>query len=139
MPRVPDAEGLRVAPTIVVTAAVVERDGRVLVTRRQRGVHLEGLWEFPGGKQEDCESLAACLRRELREELDVAAHVGEEIYTTTHEYPERGVELHFLRCELRGEPRPLLGQEIRWVARADLASLEFPPADAELIRILGAV
>ena len=126
------------APTIVVTAAVVERDGRVLVARRQRGVHLEGLWEFPGGKLEDGESLAACLGRELREELDVTARVGEEIYTTTHEYPERRVELHFLRCELGGEPRPLLGQEIRWVARADLASLEFPPADAEFIEMLTA-
>ena len=125
------------APTIVVTAAVVERAGRILVTRRQRGVHLEGLWEFPGGKQEDGESLAACLARELREELDVTARVEDEIYTTTHEYPERRVELHFLRCRLDGEPRPLLGQEIRWVPRADLASLEFPPADAELIRILG--
>ena len=125
------------APTIVVTAAVVERGGRILVTRRQRGVHLEGLWEFPGGKQEDGESLAACLARELREELDVAAHIDDEIYATTHEYPERRVELHFLRCRLDGEPRPLLGQEIRWVPRAELASLEFPPADAELIRILG--
>jgi len=127
-----------VAPTIVVTAAVVERAGRILVTRRQRGVHLEGLWEFPGGKQENGESLAACLARELREELDVAARVEDEIYTTTHEYPERRVELHFLRCRLDGEPRPLLGQEIRWVPRAELASLEFPAADAELIRILGA-
>ena len=125
------------APTIVVTAAVVERAGRILVTRRQRGVHLEGLWEFPGGKQENGESLAACLARELREELDVAARVEDEIYTTTHEYPERRVELHFLRCRLDGEPRPLLGQEIRWVPRAELASLKFPPADAELIRILG--
>ena len=125
------------APTIVVTAAVVERAGRILVTRRQRGVHLEGLWEFPGGKQEDGESLAACLARELREELDVAARVEDEIYTTTHEYPERRVELHFLRCRLDGEPRPLLGQEIRWVPRAELAALEFPAADAELIRILG--
>jgi mutator protein MutT len=127
-----------VAPTIVVTAAVIERGGRVLVTRRQRGVHLEGLWEFPGGKREGRESLAACLARELREELDVDAAIGEELFSTTHEYTDRRVELHFLRCELRGEPRPLLGQEIRWVPRAELASLEFPAADAELIRILGA-
>jgi 8-oxo-dGTP diphosphatase len=55
---------------------------------------------------------------------------------TTHTYPERSVELHFFRCELLGEPSPQLGQELRWVRRADLAALEFPPADAELIRIL---
>ena len=121
---------------MVVTAAVVERDGRFLVTRRQKGVHLEGYWEFPGGKCDPAESLAACLARELREELDVAATIGAEIFTTTHPYPERCVELHFLRCTIDGEPRPVLGQEICWIPRADLESLRFPPADAELIAIL---
>jgi 8-oxo-dGTP diphosphatase len=121
---------------VVVTAAVIERDGRFLVTRRQKGVHLEGCWEFPGGKCRDGEGLAACLTRELREELDVAARIGAEIFTTTHDYPGRCVELHFMRCELAGEPRPQLGQEMRWVRRAELASLDFPPADEELIRRL---
>jgi len=118
---------------IVVTAAVIERDGAFLVTRRQRGVHLEGYWEFPGGKCEAGESLADCLRRELREELDTDAMVGEEILAVTHDYPERSVELHFLSCRLLAEPRPLLGQDMQWVARADLPSLQFPPADDELI------
>ena len=118
---------------IVVTAAVVERDGCFLVTRRQPGVHLEGYWEFPGGKCDAGEPIAACLARELREELDVAATIGDEIFTTTHAYPERSVALHFFRCAIAGEPRPVLGQEIRWVAHEDLGSLQFPPADAELI------
>jgi 8-oxo-dGTP diphosphatase len=122
--------------TIVVTAAVVELDDEFLVTRRQRGAHLEGYWEFPGGKCDAGESLAACLARELREELDVDARVGDEVFTTTHAYPERSIELHFFRCELHGEPRPQIGQEMRWVRRNELATLEFPPADAELIRIL---
>ena len=122
--------------TIVVTAAVIDRDGRFLVTRRQQGVHLEGYWEFPGGKCEAGEPLAACLARELREELDVETHVGEEVLVTTHPYADRSVELHFFRCELRGEPRPLLGQEMRWATREELATLEFPPADDELIRLL---
>ena len=121
---------------IVVTAAVIEIDGRFLVTRRQKGVHLEGFWEFPGGKCDAGESLAVCLARELLEELDVDARIGEEVFTTTHTYPERSVELHFFRCELLGEPRPQLGQEMRWVRREELAALEFPPADAELIRLL---
>jgi 8-oxo-dGTP diphosphatase len=125
-----------VAPTIVVTAAVIESNGRFLVTRRQKGVHLEGVWEFPGGKCDRNESLATCLARELREELDVDARIGDEVFTTTHAYAERRVELHFIRCELFGEPRPQLGQEMRWVPRAELAALEFPPADVELIRIL---
>jgi 8-oxo-dGTP diphosphatase len=140
MSRLPDGEGLQVHPVmtvLVVTAAVIERDGRFLVTRRQAGVHLEGYWEFPGGKCEPGESLAACLQRELREELDVDARVGDEVLATTHEYPDRFVRLHFLRCELRGEPAPALGQDMRWVTRTELTTLAFPPADAELIRLLG--
>ena len=121
---------------VVVTAAVIERDGAYFVTRRQRGVHLEGLWEFPGGKCEPGESLEDCLRRELREELGVEAEVGREIFTVTHEYPERSVELHFMACTLHGTPAPLLGQEMRWVRREGLRSLQFPPADDELIAVL---
>src|SRR5438874_13820229 len=145
MSRVPHGEKLSrvsVQPrqpmiTVVVAAAVIERDDRFLLTRRQRGVHLEGYWEFPGGKCEPGESLDACLQRELREELDVGARVRDEVFTTTHTYPERRVELHFIRCDLVGVPLPLVGQEMRWFARAELVLLAFPPADAELIRILG--
>lgn len=119
--------------TLVVTAAIIERDRTYLVTRRPIGVHLEGLWEFPGGKCDEGESLEACLTREIREELGCDATVGAEVFTTTHTYPERRVELHFFACSLRGEPRGLLGQEMRWVSKADLRFLNFPPADAELI------
>jgi 8-oxo-dGTP diphosphatase len=120
----------------VVTAAVIEIEDRFLVTRRQKGVHLEGFWEFPGGKCDRNEPLKDCLVRELHEELDVLSRVGEEIFSTTHMYPERSVELHFFRCELMGEPHPQLEQEMRWVTREELAALDFPPADAELIRVL---
>ena len=123
-------------PTLIVTAAIVERDGVFLITRRPEGVHLEGLWEFPGGKCADGESLAACLARELQEELGVDATIGDEILTTTHAYPDRRVELHFLKCELRGTPSPQVGQELRWVGRDELGRFEFPPADAELVRML---
>ena len=101
---------------IVVCAAVVERDGRFLITKRQKGVHLEGLWEFPGGKCDPEETLPACLARELKEELDVDVAVGEEVFTTVHAYPDRSVELHFLRCELIGEPAPQLTQTLMKVA-----------------------
>jgi 8-oxo-dGTP diphosphatase len=123
-------------PRVVVTAAVVERDGRFLVTRRPRGTHLEGCWEFPGGKCDTDEGLETCLCREIVEELDSQVRVDEEIYSVSHTYPERVVELHFFRCELLGEPRPLLGQEMQWVPREHLTSLEFPPADAGLIQLL---
>jgi mutator protein MutT len=122
--------------TIVVTAAVIDRDGRFLVTRRQQGVHLEGYWEFPGGKCDPGETIAACVSRELREELDVDIHVGKEIFRTSHAYADRTVELHFVACRLRGDPRPQVGQEMRWAEREGLSRLPFPPADVELIRLL---
>lgn len=136
LPRLPVQPGSVTLHTIVVAAAVIERGGRYLITRRQPGVHLAGRWEFPGGKCEPDETLHACLRRELREELNVDVMVGDVLLTTTHEYSERRVELHFIRCRLEGEPAPQLGQEMRWTPRAELNPLEFPPADAELIRIL---
>lgn len=124
------------AARIVVTAAVIERDGAFLVTRRLRGVHLEGCWEFPGGKCEAGEPHAACLEREIREELGTGARVGREIFSIEHAYPECVVELHFFQCELTGEPTPLLGQEMQWAPRERLHALEFPPADAELLELL---
>lgn len=124
------------AERIVVTAAVVERDGAFLVTRRLEGTHLAGCWEFPGGKCEAGEALEACLEREILEELGCVARVGARVYAVTHDYPERTVELHFFACELTGDPQPLIGQEIRWTPRAELSALEFPPADAELIERL---
>ena len=122
--------------TIVVCAAIIERDGRFLITKRQKGAHLEGFWEFPGGKCEAGETLAACLARELREELDAEVAVGENVLTSMHAYPMWSVELHFLTCELIGEPAPQMGQQMLWAAREDLARLPFPPADLELIRML---
>jgi mutator protein MutT len=121
---------------LVVTAAVIERGDEILITRRPQGVHLEGHWEFPGGKCEPGESLETCMARELREELGVEAHVGEELLATSHDYPERRIELHFLSCTVSGTPSAQLGQDMRWVRRGDLASLQFPPADEELIRLL---
>lgn len=120
-------------PRLIVAAAVIERDDSFLVTRRPGGVHLEGYWEFPGGKCDAGESLAACLEREILEELEAEVVVGREIFSVAHDYPERVVELHFFECELAGEPRPALGQVMQWTRRADLRALRFPPADDELI------
>ncbi len=122
---------------ILVTAAVIERDARFLVTRRPDGSHLAGCWEFPGGKCEPGETPEAALAREIREELDAEVEVGAEILRTSHTYPERIVELRFFECRLASDPRPQLGQEVRWVSREELATLEFPPADAQLVRRLG--
>jgi len=122
--------------TIVVTAAVIERDGAFLVTRRMEGTHLAGAWEFPGGKCEAGESLAACLQREIGEELGVRCVVGDEMLSVSHDYPDRRVELHFFRCALEAAPVAQLGQAMQWVPRELLCTLEFPPADDELIDML---
>jgi 8-oxo-dGTP diphosphatase len=121
---------------LTVVAAVVERAGAYLVARRQSGVHLEGYWEFPGGKCQPGESELDALRREIREELDVDIQGADKLLITVHEYADRTVELHFYRCTLEGTPRPMLGQELRWVTRDRLHELQFPPADAQLIEQL---
>jgi mutator protein MutT len=121
---------------IVVSAAVIERDGRFLLTRRLTGTHLAGRWEFPGGKCESAETLEEGLRRELDEELGVDVEIGDEIFEIAHEYPGRLVHLHFFTCRLRGEPHPRLGQEMRWIPRGELTKLAFPEADRALIERL---
>jgi len=124
-------------PRVVeVVAAVIEDDDRFLLTRRQAGVHLAGMWEFPGGKIDPGETDHGALTRELREELDAVVDVGERMFQTRHAYADRTVELSFYRCSLRSAPQPLLGQEMRWVPRAELASLGLPPADTEFIALL---
>jgi mutator protein MutT len=121
---------------IVVVAAVIEVNEAFLLTRRPAGAHLEGLWEFPGGKIDAGETHAQALTREIREELDSDVDVGALLFETEHAYPDRTVALHFYQCILRGTPRPILGQQMQWVPRAELRTLEFPPADEELIRRL---
>ncbi len=121
---------------IPVVAAVIVDGDRYLVTCRPKGVHLEDHWEFPGGKLESGESHGAALAREIREELGADVEVGPLVFTTRHDYPDRTVELFFYRCRLLGEPRPMLGQQMQWVAADALITLPFPPADEELIRML---
>jgi len=121
---------------IEVVAAVIERDGKLLITRRPEGSHLSGLWEFPGGKPQPGETFEQALRREIAEELGAELSVGERIETIEWQYPDKRVRLVFFRCDVRGEPRPLEGQEMAWVTPAELARYEFPPADAALIQRL---
>lgn len=118
---------------VIVAAAVIERVGAVLVTRRLTGAHLEGLWEFPGGKCEPGESIHECLVREIAEELAVTVTPRRTMLVTSHAYPEKTVELHFIACDMQGEPSPQQGQEMQWIERARLDQLEFPEADAALI------
>ena len=121
---------------IEVAAAVVERDGRYLITRRLEGSHLAGLWEFPGGKILPAEKPEDALRRELQEELGVEASVGELIETVTWTYPEKAVRILFFRCSVHGEPCPQEKQEMLWVEAAELPTYRFPAADLQLVERL---
>jgi 8-oxo-dGTP diphosphatase len=121
---------------VTVVAAVIERDGELLLTLRPDGTHLAGHWEFPGGKCHPHETHREALRRELFEELDIVGVVRDCLLRVTHAYGERAVELHFYACGFEGTPKPMLGQQMRWVKRAELRGLRFPAADAELIEML---
>lgn len=120
----------------MVVAAVIQRDDKFLLTLRPAGTHLEGRWEFPGGKCLPAESHVEALRRELHEELDILGHVGACLHSLTHSYSDHTVRLYFYECDFDGEPKPMLGQQIAWVARAQLGGLAFPEADAQLIAML---
>jgi len=119
---------------IEVSAGLVFREGRLLITQRPEGGHLAGLWEFPGGKREAGETFEECLRRELREELGIEVEVGERVESLTHRYEERTVQLEFFLCHLRQhEPRAIGCPAFAWVSREELAGYAFPAADARLI------
>ena len=118
----------------VAAALIQDVEGRYLITQRRRGSHLAGLWEFPGGKRDAGEDLAACLARELTEELGARFAVGEKVDTIRWDYPDRTIVLHFYRCRLAsGTIEPQESQAMAWVAPSDLSRYDFPPADRELI------
>lgn len=120
-----------------VSAGLVFRNGKLLITQRHADAHLGGLWEFPGGKLECDETFESCLARELREELGIEVAVRELIETIEHEYPEKRVRLKFFRCEwLAREPQALGCPAFAWVTREQLPRYEFPAADAQLLERL---
>jgi len=122
---------------ITVVAAVICRDGKILITRRLDTAHLPGLWEFPGGKVERGETLKAALMREIREELGLNIIVFEQCLSVEHEYPRKSVELHFFSCAIvSGEPRSIQVAEFSWVTPPELTAFPFPEADREIIQRL---
>src|SRR5579859_5229947 len=141
MPAPPDHHASRNAPQhqppIDVAAALVFRQGKLLITQRYTEAHLGGLWEFPGGKREPNETFEQCLARELREELGIEVRVGELVESLTHAYPEKTVRLKFFRCRwLKHEPQPLGCPAFKWVTADELAAHKFPAADEQLLELL---
>jgi mutator protein MutT len=129
---------LKTKSCVEVSAALIFRDGRILITQRHAKSHLGGLWEFPGGKREPDETFEQCLVREIREELGLEISVGELFEEVVHAYPEKSVRLKFFICKiLSGEPQPLDCAAVKWAAKAELATFDFPAADARLLGKLG--
>jgi 8-oxo-dGTP diphosphatase len=130
-------QGCRIAMTTVV-AAIVHRDGRLLVCQRRRDASFPFKWEFPGGKLAPGETPEQALARELREELGVAAEIGREIYRTRHRYPELAgeIDLRFFAARLRDDPWNLAFERIEWAELARLAQYDFLAADRELVELL---
>jgi 8-oxo-dGTP diphosphatase len=122
--------------TTLVAAAVLVRDGRVLLTQRKAGTHLGGAWEFPGGKVEPGEDPRDALCRELREEIGVEARAGDIIEVTFHRYPTKTVLLLFYEASLderSPEPRAIDVAGVRWARADDLRDELFPPADVAVL------
>lgn len=122
---------------LVAACALVDPDGRVLLAQRPEGKSMAGLWEFPGGKVERGETLEACLRREIFEELGIEITVGQPITQVEHAYTHFRITLHAYTCQLvRGRPRPLEVADWRWVRFEELDDFAFAVTDRKIIRVL---
>jgi A/G-specific adenine glycosylase len=124
-------------PHYFVTAAVISRDECVLIALRPPRGLLGGLWEFPGGKQQEGEDLPSCLRRELCEELGVEIEVGEKLGIFQHAYTHFRITLYAFRCTLlNGEPHPIQAADVRWVPPAELSQYPMGKIDRKISQIL---
>lgn len=129
------AKELILKKRIPVVAAVLIRGETILAAKRSSTMSLPGMWEFPGGKIELDESPEEALLRELKEELQCSAEIGEHIQTTEHEYEFGTVVLTTYYCFLKGvEPRLTEHSEIRWVHVTDLDTLDWAPADIPAVK-----
>jgi 8-oxo-dGTP diphosphatase len=123
---------------LIVTAAIICREGRVLVTQRPATARHGGLWEFPGGKLEADETPTAALQRELREELDLPVTVGSIFDVVHYRYDWGAVLILAYRCTpaAAAQIRNLQVADHRWLLPEELATLPFLPADQPLIERL---
>jgi 8-oxo-dGTP diphosphatase len=124
---------------LVVAAALIDAQGRVLVQRRPPGSSLAGLWEFPGGKPEIGESPERALARELDEELGISVEVADLTTSSFASEPlgNRHLLLLLFTCRVwTGDPKPLHATELRWVHLEELREMEMPPADYPLVAAL---
>ena len=115
---------------IRLAVAVVDREGAYLVTQRLETSIFPGLWEFPGGRIREGESLEDALSRTLDARLGLQPNVGEVISSKRHAYADYEVTLTLVQCNIDAqEPKSKLVQDFRWVPASDLDALEWVPAD----------
>lgn len=130
----------RQLPHYNVTAAVLHRPDhpdQFLIAQRPRDGMLGGLWEFPGGKQQDDETLQECLRRELKEELDIEVRVGRPLISIRHTYTHFRITLHAFECWLiQGQPQAIDVADWRWVTLEEMNRYAFPVTDQKIIAVL---
>lgn len=118
-------------------AVIWNGEGQILIDRRKQNGPLGGLWEFPGGKLEDGETIEACIRREILEELAIEVEVGEHLVNVEHAYTHFRVTLNVYHCRhVAGEPQPLECDEIRWVTLEEIDQFAFPVANVKIIEAL---
>lgn len=127
------------ARTIRVVAAVIEQEGRYLITQRRPGAVLPLLWEFPGGRVEEGETDAAALKREVLHRLGVEIEAGQLISFVSHPYERYTVDLYLYECSIRsGELATRAVHEFKWVTSAEFDQYPFTPADeASMNKLLG--
>ena len=133
----PARRAARRIPHLDVACGIMRRADRVLIAQRPAKALLGGLWEFPGGKRERGETLATCLRRELREELGIRVRVGGVRGTREHAYSHFRVTLHVFECALTsGTPRAIQAADIRWARVRDLGRYPMGKLDRQVARSL---
>jgi 8-oxo-dGTP diphosphatase len=125
--------------TVLVAAAILIENGRVLLSQRKAGGHLAGAWEFPGGKVHEGEDPRAAVRRELAEEVGIDATAGEILDVTFHRYDDVGKAMLLMffevtRAAASPEPRAIDVAAVKWAGPGDLDPRAFPPADVEVLR-----
>ncbi|MBU0605260.1 MAG: 8-oxo-dGTP diphosphatase MutT [Candidatus Omnitrophica bacterium] len=120
-----------------VTAAVIEKDGKILIAKRRIGDRHGGRWEFPGGKIDAGETPEECLKRELKEELGIEAEIGELICSSTFKYMFVPLELLVYKVRhISGKFRALDHDELKWVEPSELAKYNFVKADVKVVKKL---
>jgi 8-oxo-dGTP diphosphatase len=122
---------------LAVTAAVVRRGDRFLIARRKSGSHLEGHWEFPGGKIEPGETPETCLAREIEEEFRVQAKIGKQVCEVVHAYPEKTIRLLAYATEINEEIREWLAHDhVLWATISEMDDIPMAPADLPIIEAI---